>query len=285
MAASLEVLFLALTPTILAIIGESITANPDYVVRASIPGYIVFFFGMVIVMNSISGEFESGTAVPLLAKPISRTTIFLGKLAAALLTLIPAYVLLLVIQNVGGEAVYGPQDNLYLVPLTLAGAIASTLVWMAIVLAIGSTTKSSVLAAIVSVAVYFGLSITSGIISGFQGQSWVLTFLPGGGNSGYLVPAASATPSLSSATISTGTDGIASALATFVLHPSYFVAFAKLNISSLGSPGSPATPALTVISAQPLWYVLLLSLCVAFAYVAVFLFIAWLALERAQVSE
>jgi len=284
-AALLEVLLLALTPALLNIIGEAVTQNPDYVVSTSIPGYITFFFGMVIVMNSISGEFESGTVVPLLAKPVSRTTVFLGKLAAALLTLIPAYVLLFVIQVVGGSVVYGPQGHLYLVPLTIAGAVASTLVWMAIVLAIGSATKSSVLAAVVSVAIYFGLSFASGIISGFQGQSWVLTYLPGGGNTGYLIPTATASPSLSSISVSTGPDGIASALTTFVLYPSYYVAFAMLNISSIGSSGSLTSPTLTVISTQPLWYVLLTAVGVALGYIVVFLLIAWFALRRTQISE
>jgi ABC-2 type transport system permease protein len=282
-AAALEVLLLALTPLLDQIIGQSVTKNPDYVVSAGIPGFIMFFFGVVVVMNSISGEFENGTVVPLLTKPVSRTTVFLGKLSAALITLIAAYILLFIIQAIGGSAVYGPQNELYLLPLSLAGVIASTLVWVAIVLAIGSVTKSSLLAAIVSFAIYFGLAIASSIISEFSGQSWILSYLPGGGNSGYLIPTAAVSPSIANTSISTGTDGIASSLVSFVLHPSYFVAFVKVSTSTVGSIVSNI--GLTVLSTQRLSSVLLGSVGVAIVYILVFLFIAWFAFRNAQVSE
>ncbi|MDG6995442.1 MAG: ABC transporter permease [Nitrososphaerota archaeon] len=281
-AAALEAISLSLTPMLLGIIGQSVTQNPDYVVSTGMPGFILFFFGMVVVMNSISGEFESGTIVPLLTKPVSRTTIFLGKLSAALLTLIPAYVLLFIIEVIGGTAVYGPQNDLYILPVTLVGLIVSTLVWMAIVLAIGSVTKSSVLAAIVSFAVYFGLLIGYSIISAFSGQSWVLAYLPGTGNSGYLIPTATSIPSIGSTSVSTGTDSIASSLVSFILHPSFFVAFVKMGVST---QGPVTTPVLTVLYTEPLSYVLLSSLSVALVYIFVFLFIAWFALRQAQVAE
>lgn len=282
-AIALEILLLALTPLLDQIVGQSVTKNPDYIVSAGAPGFILFFFGLVVVMNSISGEFENGTVVPLLTKPVSRTTIFLGKLTAALITLLAAYVLLIIVEIFGGIAIYGPQNDLYLLSLTLVGVIISTLVWVAIVLALGSVTKSSLLAAIVTIAVYFGLTIASSVIAEFSGQSWILSYLPGGGNSGYLIPTAASIPTIGSTSISTGTDGIASSLVSFILHPSYFVAFAKVSASTSGSFVSNI--GFTVLSTEHLSSVLSRSVGVALAYMVVFLFIAWFAFRKAQVTE
>jgi len=44
--------------------GQPLSQNPDYVISSG-PGALGFFlFALVTVMNSISGEFESGTIVP-----------------------------------------------------------------------------------------------------------------------------------------------------------------------------------------------------------------------------
>jgi ABC-2 type transport system permease protein len=282
-AIALEVLLLALTPLLDELIGQTVTKNPDYIVSAGAPGFMLFFFGLVVVMNSISGEFENGTVVPLLTKPVSRTTIFLGKLTAALITLLAAYILLIIVEVFGGIAVYGPQNYLYLLPLSLGGLIVSTMVWVAIVLALGSVAKSSLLAAIVTIAVYFGLSIASSVISEFSGQSWILSYLPGGGNSGYLISTASSTPTIGSTSIPTGTDGIATSLVSFILHPSYFVALAKVSASTSGSIVSNI--GFTVLSTQHISSVLFRSLGVASVYIIVFLFISWFAFRKAQVTE
>lgn len=284
-ALAFSIIPLALAPVLISIVGQTLTKNPDYVATSGgISGLVMFLFGLVTVMNSISGEFESGTIVPLLTKPVSRTMVFLGKVSAAILTLIPVYALLYVVQIIGEIILYGPQNNLYLVSLSFLGNIISTLVWMAIVLAIGSVTKSSLFAALGPFVIFIAISITAGIIVVFSGQAWVLTYIPGGGNTGYLVSTANASVSLSTASVSTGTDGIAAALVSYVLHPSYYVAFAKIGgITTIGS--SVTTPTLTVISTEPLLDVLLAAIGVAFAYVVAFLFITWFAFRRAQISE
>ncbi len=82
-----------------------------------------FFFAPVAVMNSISGEFESGSIVSLLTKPVSGTEVFLAKLSAALITLVPAYTVLILADVVGGTMTYGPHERLYLTPALLAGAL------------------------------------------------------------------------------------------------------------------------------------------------------------------
>ena len=181
-ALALGIMPLALAPTLDNLVDQPFAADPNYVVGSGgIGGIVLFLFALVTVMNSVSGEFESGTIVSLLTKPVSRTMVFLGKLSAAVVTLLPVYVLLFTIDVVGGTIVYGPQNNLYLVPLSLLGSMVSTLVWLAIVLAIGSVSKSSLLAALGAFLAYVSLSISSGIISVFGGEAWVLTYLPGSG--------------------------------------------------------------------------------------------------------
>jgi ABC-type transport system involved in multi-copper enzyme maturation permease subunit len=281
-ALALAIIPLALSPILYSIIGQPLAKNPNYVVGSGgIGGLVFFLFALVSVMNSVSGEFESGTIVPLLTKPVSRTTVFLGKLSAAVITLLPVYVLLFVIQVIGGTMVYGPQDNLYLVPLSLLGTIISTLVWMTLILAIGSVSKSSLLAALGGFLTYIALYISSGILSVFSGQAWILTYLPGNGAVGYIKGSGPLTMANLSP-VGTGTDSIAAILANYILHPSSVVAF--VNLGGL-STTFPQASLLTVLYTEPLLEVLLTAVAVALTYIVVFSLISWYALKRAQVLE
>lgn len=267
---ALVVLISVLPPILANVTHTTIPPNPNEVLTSSIPGFFLFLFALVTVMNSFSGEFESGTIVPLLTKPISRTTVFLGKITAAVITFSPIYILLYLIVTIGGILVYGPQNDLYVVPLLFLGSVVSTLVWMSLVVAIGSVSKSSLFSALGPFLIYIGLLIGSGIVSAFPSQAWILTYLPGNGNSGALAVSSNAVASLQNATIiSSGTDGIANTFVNFVLHPSYYVAF---------SNG-------TGTSVEPLSTVLGTAIGLAFAYAFVFLLIGWFALRQAQISE
>jgi ABC-type transport system involved in multi-copper enzyme maturation permease subunit len=267
-------------PVILSnIIGQSPGQNPDYAVSSG-PGALGFFlFALVTVMNSISGEFESGTIVPLLTKPVSRTMVFLGKLFAAFITLLSVYAVLFVYTTIGATIVYGPQNNLYLVPLSLLGSILSTFVWIVIVLSIGSISKSSLIAALGAFGIFIALLISSPIVSMFSDQAWVLTYVPGSGASGYIKGLGSQTPYTPGMSVSTGTDNIASNLINYVLHPSADVTFFKIGGFSAGEISW------TPLYAEPLSLALLRSIIVAATYIFVFLFISWYAFKRAQVLE
>ena len=116
-------------------------------------------------MNSISGEYESGTIVPLLTKPVSRTMVFLGKLFAIFIIILAAYGIIFVYSIVGGLIVYGPQNSLYLVPLGLIGDIISTFIWVAIVLAAGAISKNSLLAFLMAFGLFIALAIGGGLFS------------------------------------------------------------------------------------------------------------------------
>lgn len=252
---------------------EPIAQNPDQAVTTGIGigGLGFFLFAVVIAMNSISGEFESGTIVPLLTKPVSRTMIFLGKTLASFIILLTTYTILLCYLSIGSIVIYGPQNNLHLLPLSLIGSIVSTFIWIAMILAIGTISKSSMIAALGAFGIWLGLTIAMGIVSVFTEQAWVLDYLPGNGASGYI-------GSFNLASIvSTGTNNIASNLVTYILNPSANVTYFKIG----GFPGSVITPLYT----EPLSLVLARSIIVAAVYILLFMFISWFALKRAEVLE
>ena len=262
-------------PVILSnMIGQPLSQNPDYAISSGAGSLGFFLFALVTVMNSISGEFESGTIVPLLTKPVSRTMIFLGKLFAAFITLLSVYVVLFVYTSIGATIVYGPQNNLHLVPLLLLGNIISTFVWVAIVLAIGSLSKSSLIAALGTFCIFIALFISAPIVSVFSDQAWVLSYVPGSGVTGTFT-FQNGTWSIAKS-ISTGTDNIAANLINYVLYPSANVTFYK-GIPFFGEP--------TALYVEPLSLILLRSIAVASTYVLAFLLISWYALKRAQVLE
>jgi len=258
-------------PVILSSVrNEPIPQNPDQAITTGlgIGGFGFFLFAVVIAMNSISGEFESGTIVPLLTKPVSRTMIFFGKLFASFLILLTTYVILLCYLSIGSIVVYGPQNNLHLLPLSLIGSIISTFIWVSMILAIGTLSKSSMIAALAAFGTWMGLGIASGIVSLTTEQAWVLNFLPGSGALGSLD---------SFGSLSTGTDSIASNLITIVLNPSANVTYYRMSFRP------PYTRIL--LYTEPLLNVLARSIGVAVAYILLFMFVSWFALKRAEVVE
>jgi ABC-type transport system involved in multi-copper enzyme maturation permease subunit len=273
-------------PVILSNVANiSLKENPDFVVGSAGGGVsgsslISFLFALVTVMNSISGEFESGTIVPLLTKPVSRTMVFFGKLFAAFLTLLASYTVLYVYVAIGGTIVYGPQNNLPLIPIHIFGNILSTFVWVSIVLAIGSLSKSSIITAVGAVAIFLALFIGAPIVSLFSEQAWVLTYVPGSGASGYIKGLGAQTALVPGMSVSTGTDSIGVNLVTCILHPSANVTFYSISTLTRGTPLS-----LSELYTEPLSLVLLRSLFVATTYICVFTFIAWYTFRRAQVLE
>jgi ABC-type transport system involved in multi-copper enzyme maturation permease subunit len=269
-------------PVILSIAsGETLSPNPDYAVSSGAGALGFFLFALVIAMNSISGEFESGTIVPLLTKPVSRTTVFLGKLFAAFILLLVTYIVLFVYTTIGGTIVYGPQSNLHLVPLTLLGNILSTFVWMSIVLAIGSLSKSSLIAALASFGVFIALFISAPIVSVFTGQAGVLAYVPGSGATGNLNVSQGNQITINASSVSTGTDSIAANLINYILDPSTNVTFSKLGSFTPGQQ----LPEMIPVYTEPLSLILLRSIIVATAYTVAFIVIAWFAFKRAQVLE
>jgi len=284
-AFALVTLHLVLRVILSNVANQPLKADPDFAITGIGLGDLGFFlFALVTVMNSISAEFESGTIVPLLTKPVSRNTIFLGKIFAAFVTILGAYVVLLVYLTAGSTVIYGPQNNLHLLPIVLLGSIVSTFVWMAIILAVGALSKSSMLAALVGVGLWLGLTIVGQIIAAFSGQAWVLTYLPGTGASGYAKDIDS-TLSLGNMSlpyglqVATGTYSIGPNMVTYILHPSAEVTFYKMEFIPRGMP------IYTELYTETLSFILTRAVVVTAVYILVFSFIAWYALKRAQVAE
>ncbi len=269
---------LFLPPILSSVTQREWTANPDYVVSYSIPSFGLFLFALATVMNSISSEFESGTIVPLLTKPISRTMVFLGKLFAAFIIILITYAVFFAYVVIGGAAVYGPQNNLQLVPLGLLGNIITTFIWIAIILAVGSLSKNTLISALVSFGLFFALLIAVPIVSTFAGPSVALNYVPGSGASG------SMSTSQGTMTIGGGPDNLGANLVNYALYPSAEVNFTKTSIE-LGGPGQTPVITQTLAYTESISIVALRGLGIALVYIFVFLFIAWYALKRAQILE
>jgi ABC-type transport system involved in multi-copper enzyme maturation permease subunit len=255
---------------------QAINANPDYAVTFTIPGIGIFLFALIIAMNSISSEFESGTIVPLLTKPISRSMIFLGKLLATFIIIIVTYTILFVYVVIGGAVVYGPQNNLHFVPLGLFGNILSTFVWIAIILAAGALSKSTIVSTLVALGVFIGLFLAVPIISVFAGPSPVLNYLPGSGASGTMMT------TQGPITVGAGTDGIGANLINYALYSSANVDFNTTNIEL--QDGQPLITQALAYS-EPISLITSRSVATAVVYTIVFLFIAWTAFKWAQILE
>jgi len=235
--------------------GPPVEPNPDYVISTNVGlgGFAFFLFAIVTVMNTISAEFESGTIVPLLAKPVSRTTVFLGKLFAAFLTLLATYCILMIYMAIGGFVVYGPQNNLHLVPL------------------------SSLIAALGPLGVWLGTTIIGQIIAVLAGQGWILTYIPGTGTAVYV--GGDPPPLGEGVAVATGTDSIGSNLINYILHPSWEVTHYKMNI------GGPGQVEWEPLYSEPFSNVILTSIAVAIVYFIVFIGISWYVFRRAQITE
>ena len=261
--------------------------NPYFAMTFSAGSITFFLFAIVTGMNTISGEYEKGTIVPLLTKPVSRTMVFLGKLFAIFLIILVTYVILYAYSIIGGMLVYGPQENLQFVPLAFIGDIISTFIWVSIVLAIGALSKNTLLTVLVTFGLFVALLIAVPVISVFSDNPGVLNYVPGSGASGTLNISGGANITITGNVtvntltgISTGTDSIGINLAKLALYPNSNASFFYTDPLQLDSPEPPRflyTDSLSLIAGR--------SIGIAFTYMAVFLFIAWLTFKRSQILE
>lgn len=255
--------------------------NPNYVVSNSgIGSLMLFLFALVTVMNSVSGEFESGTIVTLLTKPVSRTLIFMGKVIAAVTTILAAYTILYLYMVIGGTLIYGPQNNLNLIPLSFLADVFSTIVWMSIILAIGSLSKNTILTAVAGIIIFLSMNVGSSIISVFTESSWVLHYLPGSGATGYVKTPGQTAPAGS---LSTGTDNIAKIVVQYMLNPSANITYVKVELG--GRPQESVLSLFRELYSEPLSLVLYRSLTVAALYITTLMLLGWISFKRAQILE
>lgn len=268
-------------PVVLShMLNRPLESRSDYVITNSgLGNLMIFLFALVTVMNSISGEFESGAIVPLLTKPVSRTLVLIGKVIAALTTIFAAYTLLYTYIVIGGTVIYGPQNNLGIVPICMLADILSTFVWVSLILAISSLSRNTVLTAVTAIIIFLAMHIGSSIISVFSESAWILHYFPGNGASGQL---RTGQFTRNASSISTGTDNISKMITQYILNPSANVSYVKIELGS-GSQGN--LPIVREIYSEPLSIVLVRALVVATLYSTVLMFIAWYAFKRAQIFE
>ena len=269
---------LALPPILSSATGITIASNPNFAITYVLGSFGFFFFALATAMNSISSEFETGTVVPLLTKPVSRTMVFLGKLFAVFIIILVSYVMIFTYTTIGSIFVYGAQNNLHLVPIVLFGNLISTFIWVSILLAMGSLTKNTIITALVALGLFLALFIALPIVSVFAGPSAYLNYFPGSGAGGLMII------DNTTLSISTGTDTLGVNLVNYLLYPSATVNFSRIDLQAIQA-GQTALPTTEVLYTEPISLIAFRSLGVAFAYILVFLFVAWYAFKRSQILE
>lgn len=226
--------------------------NPDAVTGLH---YDIFFGGeigyvllpLIIVMDSISGEFEYGTFATLLTKPVSRGIVYFGKMLGSVITLVATIGVILASGVLWGTLAYGPQENLALLVVIFLGDMLSAFIFVSMFYAAASFTKSTMLTVLVGIA-YFIINQVVGLTN-----SWVKEYIPGYG------------VGLHPFSVAGGTSGIGPNLAYYLLHPGAQVGY-----------GSFGTEALSLV--------VLTAVAVSLAYVAVFLSTGYYAFKRAEIK-
>jgi len=270
---------LALPPLLDYYNGVPLTPNSnvvfDFFNRLS--GIFLFLIAVATTMNTISGEFETGSITPLLTKPVSKNTVFMGKIVASFLTLLGIYAFLTVYVTVGGILIEGSQNNLQLIPLGLVGLILATMVWGSLVILLGTLSKSSLVAALGSFGVWIGVTIVGGVLGSVFGQTTILFYAPGSGATG---STGGCGPGRLEAggTFATGTDNLGYMLMQWVLNGSTTLNFCGFRFRA----GATET---FLASSDTIANVALRDLGVTLAYLGVFLFLSWYAFRRAQIIE
>jgi ABC-type transport system involved in multi-copper enzyme maturation permease subunit len=271
-------LILVVPVAISAYNGAKIAANADYAITFGGSGFVFLLFAIGTAVNSISSEFESGTIVPLVTKPVSRTMIFLGKVFGAFIILVVSYIVLYGYVTVASVIVYGPQNNLQYMPMIVIGSIVSTFIWVSLLFAVGSLSKNTIMTVIVAIILFLAFFFTAPLIGEFSGPSSTLNYFPGTGASGTILVG-------NGTSVGAGTDNIGANIVNYALYPSANVTYFKTNSTALMSGNATALITNIVSYTEPTSLVALRSIIIAAAYIAVFLLIAWYAFKRSQILE
>ncbi|MEM2873256.1 MAG: ABC transporter permease [Nitrososphaerales archaeon] len=255
-----------------SITGQAIQQDP-YKALSSPSGFFIFLIAIAIGMNSIPEEFEHGRAHILFSKPVSRSLIFLAKIAAALIILTIAYTILYLIGLGLSYAIYGPQDYVVFSPILILGILLSTILYLSMVFFLGAVSKSSIIAALGSFGILIGLGITVGILGVFAGQAWIADYIPSGGQSGMIVD--------NGMFIQTGTDNLGVILSQLAINPN-----ANVNVTYvIGYQLGPPPTILYESQIIPISQVALRALGVASAYILPLMLVAWILFKRSEIKE
>lgn len=268
---------MALPPILNYARGTTFRQNPNLVIDffQGISGIFLFLIAVATTMNTISGEFEAGSITPLLTKPVSKNTVFIGKIAAATITLVAMYAVLTVYVTIGAIVVDGTQNDLQLAPLGLVGLTLATMVWASVVILLGTISKSSLVAALGSFGVWIGLTIAGGLLTVYLGQTSILFYAPGSG----ATASTGACGIGEGTTFSTGTDNLGYMLIQWVKNSASTLNFCGIRVRVNG-----ATELFTS-SSDTISTVAFRDLGVTLVYLAILLIISWYAFRRSQIVE
>ena len=272
-------LLLVVPPAISAYNGVKIAKNPDYAITFGGSGFLFLLFAIATAVNSISSEFESGSIVPLVTKPVSRTMIFLGKVFGSFIILVVSYVVLYGYVTVASVVLYCPQNSLQYIPLIVIGSLLSTFIWVSLLFAVGSISKNTIMTVIVAIILFLALFFTGPIVSLYSQPSPTLDYVPGTGSTGMLMIT-------NSTSVSGGTDNTGTNLVNYALYPNANVTYYKYNLTAtINARGSSGLQIEGVLYTESTGLVALRSAVVAVVYTAAFFIIAWVAFKRSQILE
>lgn len=270
---------LALPPILSSVQGRPFPQDPTFVITSvgTLSGFFIFLLAVATTMNTISGEFESGSITPLLTKPVSRNLVFVGKVFAAFLSLLAVYTFLALYMTLGGLAILGHQNNLELVPLGILGLTLATMVWTSIVLALGTLSKNSIVAALGSFGFFLGLLIVGVVFLGILGSTAILFFAPGDGAPGSF-GSCEFGGGFGGGGLSTGTNAVGLLLMEWLRDPG-------LTLNFCGFRFTGGMQEVFLASSDSIGTVASRAVGVSLAYVGVLLFVSWLAFRRSEIVE
>ena len=255
-----------------------ITKNPDYAITFGGNAFVFLLLAIGTSVNTFSSEFESGTIVPLVSKPVSRSMIFMGKLFTTFMLLLLSYTILYGYITLASLGVYGPQSHLQYMPLIVLGSLLSTFIWVGLLFAAGCLTKNTMVTIIAAIGLFLALLIAGPIITVFSGPSQSLNYLPGTGATGSFIIGTNVT------SVSAGTDNIGTNLVNYALYPSTYVDFYKTNLTAI-TQNETALPDAGLLYTQSTGSIAATGVIVGLAYTAGFLLVAWVAFKRSQIME
>jgi ABC-type transport system involved in multi-copper enzyme maturation permease subunit len=271
-------LILVLPVVISANQGTKIAANPNYAITFGGSGFVFLLLAIGTAANSISSEFESGSIVPLVTKPVSRTMIFLGKVFGTFIILAVSYIVLYGYISVASLIAYGPQNNLQYIPVMVIGSLVSTFIWVSLLFAVGSISKNTIMTVIVAIILFLAFFFSAPIIGEFSGPSPTLNYFPGTGASGVILAG-------NGTSVGAGTDNIGANIVNYALYPSANVTYFKTNSTALMSGNATAAITNIVSYTESTALVAIRSISIAAAYIAGLMIVAWVALKRSQILE
>ena len=231
-------------------------ASPNH--NAAVSPHYDFAFGgeagflvlsVVMAIDSISGEFEKGDLEMLLTKPVSRGEVYLGKLTAGAIVLLAAVSGAVLVDIPFATIVYGPQSDLLIMLAYVLGWFFTGLVFLTMVYAIASFTRSTALTVVIAFVYWTVVYSVPSVAS-----LWFMDLLPGWG------------AGLSQPGVGSGVAGIGSLLVYYLMHPAGQVTYQGSEILI------------------PVVDVLTRALAIGAMYFSAFLALGYYSFKRAQLS-